>query len=102
MWLFEQTADSRLTKQIAGVSLLGDRPQLIGAPGVAFVTVPRKLHHLEREREREKERERERGGGRRGRLKRVCWREAVFPRGGMALKIKSKSADFSSCHPGGC
>lgn len=35
-----------LTKQIAGVALHGDRPQLIGSPGVSLVTVPGKLHHL--------------------------------------------------------
>lgn len=35
-----------LTKQIAGVALLGNRPQLIRSPGVALVTVPGKCHHL--------------------------------------------------------
>lgn len=38
-----------LTKQITGVALLGDGPQLIGAPGIALVIIPSKLHHLRRE-----------------------------------------------------
>ena len=35
-----------LTKQIAGVALLGDGSELIETPGVATVAVPRVLHHL--------------------------------------------------------
>lgn len=38
-----------LTKQITGVALLGDGPQLIGAPGIVLVIIPSKLHHLKRE-----------------------------------------------------
>lgn len=38
-----------LTEQITGVPLLGDGPQLVGAPGKALVIIPSKLHHLRRE-----------------------------------------------------
>lgn len=41
-----------LTKQITGVALLGDGPQLVGAPGIALVIIPRKLHHLRREKKK--------------------------------------------------
>lgn len=42
--------------------MLGDRPELVGTPGVPLVAVPRMLHHLSGERKRRGRRGGEGGG----------------------------------------
>lgn len=47
MGQWDRRGSSRLTKDVSGMSLLGEGLQLVVAPAVLSVAVPRVLHHLQ-------------------------------------------------------